>query len=757
MLRPSRFGTPACWEVAALALLLISSAVLAVAHAHWSASGLAARSWSNPRWEGSPAVTGRRDAPTAETLVRRLPPASGRTGSAEWTGFLAVEQAGRYVFDITSDGRFWLWIDKTLVASGEGQSDAGASGGAIALTTGSHPITITYAGRSGPAALAVVTTGPDGVPSALETRSLAPSAAAARRGWWRRIARYLPMGLAASWALLMLYLPARLGLRWALATIRPFVRNRRARLVAWALLVCSVALLAWGITWGLPPAGYTWAPDESGPDSVIAVLQPRPLREWPALGWYPPLYYYETAPPIAAFVLADRLGILPRAAEGWQTAALIFMRATTLLMALATLVAVAACAAEAAGAAAAAFAALALLLTPVFVYYGKTANVDVPYLVWVSVAMLAFVRIIRRNRLRDYLVLGAAAAAAVATKDQAYGFFALVPVAVVIINAQHRAREGHSAPWRALITERRLWYAGLLSIAVYAALYNMLFNWRGWLEHVTLVRGFGEAARQFPGTVAGQAGMAGHTARLLRWSVGWPLLLLAAAGIVQALRRREERWLLWLLVPVASYYLTFIAAGGVAYDRFLLGVMAILAVFAGVACAQLWHGPRRVLGRGLILLAMLYSLSYAGSINVMLHRDARYAAEDWMSKNIRVDMPVGMLAPSLYAPRVGARPRVELEASLESLTGTRPCFVVVNTRYAARFASTAAGQELLAALAGGSLGYHEVFRYRGTLPAWATLQYEPEVRAPYESGSSNLDKINPEIVIYRGCPADQRF
>jgi len=757
MQRPARFGTPAVWEAAALALLVVGSAVLAVAYVRWPASGLAARYWSNPRWEGSPAVTGRRDAPTGETLVRRLPPASGGLGSAEWTGFLAVEQAGRYVFDITSDGRFWLWIDKTLVASGEGRSDAGASGGAITLTTGAHPIMITYAGRSGPAALAVVATGPDGVPSALETRSLAPSAAAARRGWWRRITRYLPMGLAASWALLMLYLPARLGLWWALATIRPFVRNRRARLVAWALLACSVALLAWGITWGLPATGTTWAPDESDPENVIAILQPRPLREWPALGSYPPLYYYVTAPPIAGFVLADHFHILRRTTEAWQTAAQIFMRATTVLMALATLVAVAACAAEAAGATSAAFAVLALLLTPPFVYYGKTANVDIPYLVWLSVALLAFVRIIKRDQLRDYLVLGAAAAAAVATKDQAYGFFVLVPAAIVVTSVRHRAREGHPAPWRALLTDRKLLYAGLLSIAVFVFLYNMAFNWRGFVDHIRLIRGFGEAARDFPATFDGQIRMAGHSARTLRWNMGWPLLLLAVAGVARAFWRREDRWLLWLLVPAATYYLTFIAASGVAYDRFFFGVMAILAIFAGVACEWIWRGPRRVLGRGLILLAMLYSLSYAGSIDVMMVRDARYAAEAWMSKNIPVDMPVGMLVPPLYAPRVGARPRIELEASLEGLIGPRPCFVVVNTRYAARYADSAAGQELLAALARGALGYREVFRYRGTLPAWATLQYEREVRAPYENRYSNLDKINPEIVIYRGCPADQRF
>ena len=187
MLRPSRFGTPAFWEVAALALLIISSAVLAVAYAHWPASGLAARTGNNPRWEGSPAPLAGATRRPGDT--RQAPFAGARPDRQRRVdGILAVEQAGRYAFDITSNGRFWLWIDKTLVASDEGwHFDAGASGGAITLTTGSHPITITYAGRSGPAALAVVSTGPDGVPSALETRSLAPSAAAARRGWWRRI------------------------------------------------------------------------------------------------------------------------------------------------------------------------------------------------------------------------------------------------------------------------------------------------------------------------------------------------------------------------------------------------------------------------------------------------------------------------------------------------------------------------------------------------------------------------------------------
>ena len=715
-----------------------------------------AGTWANARWEGRPAITALRDMPTWAAFATRLSLPPGSTGSAQWKGFLVVDRAGGYSFDITTDDRAWLWIDKTLVVSHDPQPGVPAPSGVVALNEGPHPITIRYAHGGGPRMFVVNITGPDGIRSALDAGRVTPSAVAARAGWWRAIASRLPVGLASVWAGLMLYLPVRLGLAWALATVRPIVRTRRARLAAWALLACGAVLLAWGITWGLPPDRHTWAADESDPDGVIEILRPRPIREWPALAWYPPLYYYATAPPVAAFVLADRLGTLPRTSESWQTAALVFMRVTTLLMALATLVAVAACAAEAAGAAAAGFAALALLLTPAFLYYGKTTNVDVPYLVWVSVAMLAFVRIIRRNLLRDYLVLGVAAAAAIATKDQAYGFFVFVPLAVVIVNAQHRAREGHAAPWRHLLIDRKLWYAGALSIAVYATLYNMAFNWRGWVEHITLIRGFGDAARQFPGTCAGQLGLARHTTVLLRWSMGWPLLLLAAVGVVRALGHRNDRWLLWLLGPVASYYLAFIAVGGAAYDRFLLGVMAILAVFAGVACAWLWRSPRRVLGRGLVAAGVLYSLSYAVSIDVMLTRDARYTAEAWMDSHVPRDEPVGLLAPIQYLPRLRERPRLEIEPVLESLAGQRPCVIVANTRYAARFGQTEAGQALLAALADGSLGCREAFRHRGSLPSWATLQYESWMRASHESGYSNLDKINPEIVIYRCCAADQR-
>jgi hypothetical protein len=52
----------------------------------------------------------------------------------------------------------------------------------------------------------------------------------------------------------------------------------------------------------------------------------------------------------------------------------------------------------------------------------------------------------------------------------------------------------------------------------------------------------------------------------------------------------------------------------------------------------------------------------------------------------------------------------------------------------------------------GTLGYDEVFRYRSGMPAWAVLAGEAEFRRQDESTLTNLDKVNPEMSIYRRRP-----
>ena len=158
-------------------------------------------------------------------------------------------------------------------------------------------------------------------------------------------------------------------------------------------------------------------------------------------GWYdkyPWLHYAVLAVPVSAFEIADRAGILPAGSVASWAGQLALMRAVSVLMALGTLVGAYLCSVELVGPRRAVLGPLALLLTPLFVYYGKMANLDMPALCWFAWAMVAFLRIRRANRLRDYVWLGIAAAGAVATKDQAYANLAFVGVAVIAINAQQQ-------------------------------------------------------------------------------------------------------------------------------------------------------------------------------------------------------------------------------------------------------------------------------------------------------------------------------
>ena len=53
-------------------------------------------------------------------------------------------------------------------------------------------------------------------------------------------------------------------------------------------------------------------------------------------------------------------------------------------------------------------------VVPSFVYYSKTANLEAPYLLWFAVSTHFYLKILRRQRLRDYLLFGVLAGAAVA-------------------------------------------------------------------------------------------------------------------------------------------------------------------------------------------------------------------------------------------------------------------------------------------------------------------------------------------------------
>ena len=458
------------------------------------------------------------------------------------------------------------------------------------------------------------------------------------------------------------------------------------------------------------------------------------------------------AVPVSAFELADHLDILAAGSVAAWAGQLALMRAVSVVMGLGALVGAYLCSVELVGPRRAALGPLALLLTPLVLYYGKMANLDTPALCWFAWAMVAFLRIRRGNRLRDYVWLGIASAGAVATKDQAYANLGLVAVAAVIISTQHRGPVGWRARLGGTLIDRRIWAAAAAAVIGSVVFHNLIFNFSGVASHFRLLATFGDLA-VVPRTAGGYLELTGMTFSLLRLSLGWPMFALAALGIAGALARPERRWWLWLLVVPLSFHLLFTCVTLYVNDRYLLGGVFVLSLFAGAGAADL-IGVIRGRRAAMLLVAASYvhALLYAASINVMMTMDARLAATAWVAASTDARSVVGLVGGRSYLPHIKPPAlSIPIDATVDAVRQASPDLLVLNARFARRFelARAPEGRELLRSLEDGSLGYDEAFRYRARVPAWALLQYEAPFRGTGESPLTNLDKVNPEIAVYR--------
>ncbi|HEX9366390.1 MAG TPA: glycosyltransferase family 39 protein, partial [Vicinamibacterales bacterium] len=415
-----------------------------------------------------------------------------------------------------------------------------------------------------------------------------------------------------------------------------------------------------GIWWGVPWRG--WAPDEIPPSVFLDAID----RHF-AHGWhdkYPPVHFYLNAALYLPFVVAARAGRLDLTTNAVQIVLLLVSRALSLLMAIGSIVALYIVADDLYGPPGSVFAAAIGGVTLPFVYYAKLANVDVPYLFWFAWSMVFYVRLIRRERTVDAFLFALTAVTAVETKDQAYGFYVLPMLHVAF-------------------TRRRTLPVTLATgLAAFVLESNVLFNPSGFVEHVRAVAGVGGDLNRQPDASVGARllTLARLTSINLGWSMTWPGVLAAIAGIVAEIRLRR---FLWLLLPVISYAMFFLTTITSVFDRYLLGVYMILAVFAGAWIGALVRAdaPNRrarllLCAAGTVLLAW-----YGASIDLMMLKDSRYPAQRWLRERPSADARVALIGPRAYLPGVDSR---QVVRGLSSPAGTAPAelpdFLVVNTQ-----------------------------------------------------------------------------
>jgi 4-amino-4-deoxy-L-arabinose transferase-like glycosyltransferase len=524
-------------------------------------------------------------------------------------------------------------------------------------------------------------------------------------------------------------------------------RGAGRRLALAAVLGASVLLDAWGLGWGLP-GEYGWAPDELFPQAVRSGMDQRFSSGWHEK--YGPFHYAVLAAAYQPALLARRLGLTRADGPDLDRILAVVGRLVSLLMATGTVWLVARLGRELGDEWAGILGAAFLAFNAPFVYYAKIANLDAPYLFWYALSLLFYVRVLARHRLRDYVFFAASAAAAVATKDQAYGLYVLtVPAVAVALHARRRA-EGDRRLWATLV-DARLVTATAVGLVVLLVLDNVVFNPEGFAAHLRLITGpASHPFRMFTNDLSGHLALMRQTVRHLAFAMGLPALLVCGAGLAAALARprTNARWL-HLLVPPISYVATFLHVVLYGYDRFVLPLSLVLGLFGGAFLARgLRAGPPlRTAAAVLAVAVFAYSLVYAASVDRLLTHDSRYEVERWMARNIPPGAMVAAIGPPGYLPRLDGLRWRTLGPSVARLAQVRPDYVVVNADYAARADPGTGERELYDGLFAGRLGYRLARRER-TPPGWSLIDPAALGRDEPDRVFSNLDKVNPEICVF---------
>ena len=697
-------------------------------------------------------------------LARKASPAGTLTprqlGEAvDWNGWIAGVSDGTYTFTVPPGGGAQLAIDGRVVADGKTstavhleasphafdfQDRRGASRPTLLRPTTDRPPDTTTGSAPRPTTERVSMPTADS-PEIFWSRDGAPPTPLPRSVLFARKPRALTMtavrvldGFAAAsqWIWILAIVGGSCAV--ALAAWR-VLRQSIASQVDWPrlrwIVLGSLVLNATPIWWGLPAI---WPPDELTPGTVLRALGTHFSNGW--FDRWPPFHYYVLTVAMSPVLLLNALGRINFDSGAWPQVLTLMERSVSLAAGAATLIAAALVASHVFGRRAGLLAAAIFALAIPFPYYARTANLDVPYLFWFAVSLVFYLRVLETVQVRDAVAFAASATLAVCTKDQAYALYPLVMVAI---------------GFRAWETRRLApVLAGVATaVVIFALCHNLVFNWAGFVEHVRYIAGPGsENYRAFTPTLAGRLGLLRLTASLIKDSWGWPVTLVCVAGAVHALfvRRCLPAWM--LLAPAISYYFAFINVVLYNYDRFVLPMTLILAMFGGYAMDGFLSAvPSRVLRRSALGAVFAYSLLYAATIDALMLRDSRDVVERWAADRLKAGEQIAISGPRELEPSFTV-PWVDI-ATLADLDRVRPAYYVLSADYARAVPLETGWGELINGLQSGTAGYGLIARVRCPLPWWwlPGLHAElvgPRPIAPGGNAVSVLRDVNPTLEVY---------
>jgi 4-amino-4-deoxy-L-arabinose transferase-like glycosyltransferase len=383
-------------------------------------------------------------------------------------------------------------------------------------------------------------------------------------------------------------------------------------------------------------------------------------------------------------------------------------RLVTIAMSLGIIYAIAKMAEELRGRRASWCAAAVCAVNAPFTYYAKTSNLDVPYLFWTCLALLALMRAIARREPDRLRTMALCAGLAVGTKDQAYAvFIGCVPAACGLWLALDSWARVHI---RRIF--RAAWVAALAGGALVVAVDGVIFNPTGFRARVAFL--VGPASQDFVNYTidwAGRAVVIRDSLANFGWFYPWVFVgfVVFGAALLRALWPEKEKFVASLVPALAalSFTVGFNCVARRTEHRFLLPQALLVAVYAGIAVEQLVFEIRAPVTRGVSRAATgaAFALAIFGCANVdaNLLLDPRYESEAWLDANVATGDAIEVHGLNVYLPRLPFRARVtrigpdpaarrsplpgvvELQDAYGDIDARRPRFIVVSEGWVWRY------------------------------------------------------------------------
>jgi hypothetical protein len=233
-----------------------------------------------------------------------------------------------------------------------------------------------------------------------------------------------------------------------------------------------------------------------------------------------------------------------------------------------------------------------------------------------------------------------------------------------------------------------------------------------------------------------------------RWAFGWTGLALVIAGLWLVWKRGPSRRHIWVFLPVASYYVTFIAVVGYHYDRFFMPVVLVCSLFAGVALDWLVRPDGRPAARRVAAACAIAMIAWRGlSVDGLMQVDSRYEVERWLQGHAAPGLRFSAVGTSEYVPRFDEFETIDPTPTIESTLAASPSVIVVNVEYINRFRFESGPERWWRWISSDHSPYRLVFTKKSR-PVWSALSWESRMYSGRENHYTNLSKINPEIAVF---------